>query len=78
LFANTARDLRGELVRAITRMTARLLAIPVPVVAALNGTATATGFALALGSDYRLLADDPAARFGMNGALTGEPLAAGL
>ncbi|WP_226015679.1 enoyl-CoA hydratase/isomerase family protein [Novosphingobium sp. FKTRR1] len=78
LFASHGRDLRGELVRAITRMTARLLAIPVPVVAAINGTATGTGFVLALGSDYRLLTDAPGARFGMNGALTGEPLAAGL
>jgi enoyl-CoA hydratase len=40
-FANYSRDQRHAMVRAITRMVARLIAIPAPVVAAINGHALA-------------------------------------
>lgn len=77
LLSRYDREVRGELVRAMTRMIAHLLAIPVPVVAALNGTAKASGFVMALGSDYRLITHAPGMRYGMDGARTGKPLAAG-
>ena len=52
-FASYSRDQRQAMVRAITRMVAQLLAIPVPVVAAVNGHALGGGFVLMLACDYR-------------------------
>jgi enoyl-CoA hydratase len=53
-FAAYGRDRRHDMVRAITRMVAELLAIPVPVVAAINGHALGGGFVLMLSCDYRV------------------------
>ena len=52
-----ARGQRHEMVRGITRMVARLLAIPAPVVAAINGHALGGGFVLMLACDYRIAAN---------------------
>ncbi|OCX29917.1 MULTISPECIES: enoyl-CoA hydratase/isomerase family protein [Bradyrhizobium] len=76
-FAGYAREQRHEMVRAITRMLARLLAIPVPVVAAINGHALGGGFVLMLGCDYRLAVDSAAAKLGMTEAQAGIPFPAG-
>ena len=76
-FAAYGRDQRHEMVRAITRMVARLLAIPVPVVAAVNGHALGGGFVLMLSCDYRIATDAEAARLGMTEAKAGIPFPAG-
>ena len=76
-FASYSRTQRIEMVRAITRMAARLLAIPVPVVAAVNGHALGGGFVLMLACDYRIAADISAAKLGMTEAQAGIPFPAG-
>src|SRR5262249_55698375 len=76
-FASYSRDQRHEMVRAITQTTARLLAIPVPVVAAVNGHALGGGFVLMLACDYRIAADAEATKLGMTEAQAGLPLPAG-
>jgi enoyl-CoA hydratase len=65
------------MVLAITGMVARLLKIPVPVVAAVNGHALGGGFVLMLGCDYRLAADNPQSKLGMTEAQAGIPFPAG-
>jgi enoyl-CoA hydratase len=76
-FARYTRDQRQALVRAITQMVAQLLAIPVPVVAAVNGHALGGGFVLLLACDYRIAADLAAAKLGMLEAQAGIPFPAG-
>ncbi|QIG91324.1 MULTISPECIES: enoyl-CoA hydratase/isomerase family protein [unclassified Bradyrhizobium] len=76
-FASYAREQRHAMVRAITRMLARLLAIPVPVVAAINGHALGGGFVLMLGCDYRLAVDSTAVKLGMTEAQAGIPFPSG-
>jgi enoyl-CoA hydratase len=76
-FARDTRDQRQAMVRAITRMVAQLLAIPVPVVAAVNGHALGGGFVLMLACDYRIAVDVEAAKFGMTEAQAGIPFPAG-
>ena len=76
-FARYAREQRHAMVRAITRMLARLLVIPVPVVAAVNGHALGGGFVLMLGCDYRLAVDSAAAKLGMTEAQAGIPFPVG-
>src|SRR5262249_50462034 len=63
--------------RAITQAAARLLAIPVPVVAAVNGHALGGGFVLMLACDYRIGADAEATKLGMTEAQAGIPFPAG-
>jgi enoyl-CoA hydratase len=76
-FAGYSREQRYELVRAITRMVAQLVAIPVPVVAAVNGHALGGGFVLMLGCDYRIATDSAAAKLGLTEAQAGIPFPAG-
>src|SRR5262245_5240649 len=64
-FASYSPAQRIDLVRAITRMVARLLAISAPVVAAVNGHALGGGFVLMLACDYRIAADVSTAKLGM-------------
>lgn len=70
-FLGYAPAKRLELARAITRMTARLLAIPSPVVAAVGGHALGGGFVLALCCDYRVATDGESAKFGLLEAKAG-------
>ena len=58
-------------------MVARLLAIPAPVVAAINGHALGGGFVLMLACDYRIAADIDTAKLGMTEAQAGIPFPAG-
>jgi enoyl-CoA hydratase len=76
-FAGYDRDQRQAMVRAITQMAAQLLAIPVSVVAAVNGHALGGGFVLMLACDYRIAADTEAAKLGMTEAHAGIPFPAG-
>ena len=76
-FAGYDREQRHEMVRAITRMVARLVSIPLPVVAGINGHALGGGFVLMLGCDYRIAADNEAAKLGMTEAQAGIPFPAG-
>jgi len=76
-FASYGREQRHEMVRGITRMVARLLAIPAPVVAAINGHALGGGFVLMLACDYRIAADIDTAKLGMTEAQAGIPFPAG-
>lgn len=62
---------------ASSHMAARLLAIPVPVVAAVNGHALGGGFVLMLACDCRIAADISAAKLGMTEAHAGIPFPAG-
>jgi enoyl-CoA hydratase len=76
-FASYSREQRHEMVRAITRMVAQLVAIPVPVVAAVNGHALGGGFVLMLGCDYRIATESEAAKLGLTEAQAGIPFPAG-
>jgi len=76
-FTSYNRDQRHAMVRAITRMVAQLLAIPGPVVAAVNGHALGGGFVLMLGCDYRIATDSELAKLGMTEAQAGIPFPAG-
>jgi enoyl-CoA hydratase len=76
-FASYGREQRQSMAQAINRMVAQLLAIPVPVVAAVNGHALGGGFVLMLACDYRIGADVEAAKLGMTEAQAGIPFPAG-
>lgn len=76
-FAGYSGERRHAMFRAITRMVARLLAIPAPVVAALNGHAMGGGFVLMLACDYRMAADVESAKFGVTEAQAGIAFPAG-
>jgi len=76
-FASYSGEQRLAMLQAITRMVAKLLEIPVPVVAAINGHALGGGFVLMLGCDYRIGADVGASRLGMTEAQAGIPFPAG-
>ena len=68
---------RLELARKITRMTAHILSIKAPVVAAVPGHAIGGGFVLTLCADYRVAVDDPNARFALGEARAGVPFPSG-
>jgi enoyl-CoA hydratase len=76
-FAGYRREQRHEMVLAITRMVARLLSIPSPVVAGINGHALGGGFVLMLCCDYRIATDAESAKLGMTEAQAGIPFPAG-
>lgn len=64
-FMGYSGDQRLEMARAITRMTAALLAIPSPVVAAVTGHALGGGLVMALCCDYRVVTNREDAKFGL-------------
>ncbi len=64
-FMGYSGDQPLEMARAITRMTAALLAIRSPVVAAITGHALGGGLVLALCCDYRVATNREDARFGL-------------
>ena len=68
---------RVELAQKITRMTAHILAIKAPVVAAIPGHAIGGGFVLALCADYRVAVNDSNARFALGEAKAGVPFPTG-
>ena len=76
-FASYDRNQRHAMVLAITRMVARLLAIPAPVVAAVNGHALGGGFVLMLACDYRVAVDLETVKLGMTEAQAGIAFPAG-
>ena len=76
-FAAYDAEQRRALVLEITRMTAALLAIACPVVAAVNGHALGGGFVLMLACDLRLAVHSESARFGLTEAQAGVPFPAG-
>lgn len=76
-FASYDRDQRRAMVLSSTRMVARLLSIPVPVVAAVNGHALGAGFILMLACDYRIATNVDAAKLGVPEAQAGIPFPAG-
>jgi enoyl-CoA hydratase len=76
-FMSYGREVRGRMVLAITRMTAAILSLPCPLVAAVNGHALGGGFVLMLCSDYRLAVDDGALRLGLTEARAGVPFPVG-
>jgi enoyl-CoA hydratase len=76
-FAQYDAGRRVELAQKITGMTARILAIRAPVVAAIPGHAIGGGFVLTLCADYRVAVDDAAARFALGEAKAGVPFPAG-
>ena len=63
---------RAELFRAITGMTAALVGIRAPVIAAVNGHALGGGMVLMLCADYRLAAEGEH-KFGLTEAAAGVP-----
>jgi len=67
---------RKDFFNAITRMTAHLCAINVPVIAAINGHAMGGGFVMPLCADYRIAADGDG-KFGLTEAQAGVPFPAG-
>ncbi len=68
---------RDDMIAAITAMTAKLLAIPTPIVAAINGHALGGGLVLPLCTDYRLCALGDDHKFGLTEARAGVPFPAG-
>ena len=76
-FAQYDAGRRVELAQKITGMTARILAIKAPVVAAIPGHAIGGGFVLTLCADYRVAVDDAAARFALGEARAGVPFPVG-
>ncbi|MEM6579820.1 MAG: enoyl-CoA hydratase/isomerase family protein [Pseudomonadota bacterium] len=75
-FASYTKSQRTQLFDEITAMTAALMAITAPVVAAVNGHAMGGGLVLALCADYRIAAQTEA-KFGLTEANAGIAFPAG-
>ena len=76
-FAALNHDGRLGLARAITRMTAAIVALPCPLVAMVNGHALGGGLILALCADWRIASEHPAIRLGLPEAQAGVPFPSG-
>jgi enoyl-CoA hydratase len=76
-FVSYDSEQRRRMVLAITRMTAAILSLSCPLVAAVNGHALGGGFVLMLCCDYRLAVGDTALRLGLTEARAGVPFPAG-
>jgi enoyl-CoA hydratase len=76
-FVKYDREERRRMVLAITRMTAAILSLSCPLVAAVNGHALGGGFVLMLCCDHRLAVNDSAIRLGLTEARAGVPFPAG-
>lgn len=76
-FMSYGHEDRRRMVLAITRMTAAVVSLSCPLVAAINGHALGGGFVLMLCCDYRLAVDDVSLRLGLTEARAGVPFPAG-
>ncbi len=76
-FFGYSADQKKDMILAITRMTAALLSIRTPVVAAINGHALGGGFVLPLCADYRIAVSDDSHKFGLTEAEAGIPFPIG-
>ncbi len=76
LFQSYGSQERATLFQAISQMTAALVAIKSPVIAAVNGHAMGGGLVMVLCTDYRLAAIGDA-RFGLTEARAGVPFPEG-
>ena len=78
VFKSYATDRKREMIVDITRMVSVILALDIPVVAAVNGFALGAGMALALCADYRLAVNETSRSWGMPEAKAGIPFPAGV
>ena len=76
-FAGYGAAQRTRFVQAINEMCAALLALPCPLVAAVNGHALGGGFVMMLCADWRLATDSDTAQFGLPEARAGIAFPAG-
>lgn len=76
-YAVYSPDEKADLILAITRMSAAILAHPAPVIAAISGHALGGGLVLMLACDVRIVSDSPKSRFGLTEARAGVPFPAG-
>lgn len=66
-----------RMVLTLNRLAVKLLSLPCPIVAAVNGHALGAGLILMLCCDYRLAIDDASLRIGLTEARAGIPFPAG-
>lgn len=76
-FTSYSREQKKQFFGEISRMTARLVAIESPVIAAVPGHALGGGFVIPLCADYRILSGDERTSFGLPEAAAGVPFPAG-
>ena len=76
-FASYDTAQRLVMAQSITRMTAAILSVPVPLVGAINRHALGGGLVLSLCCDWRIAADDQKIKLGLPEAAAGVPFPAG-
>ena len=76
-FASYDPARRLAMAQSITRMTAAMISLPVPLVGAINGHALGGGLVLSLCCDWRIAIDDQKIRLGLPEAAAGVPFPAG-